>query len=51
MPVLKPTEGASTETDLEKVNLLRTVFFPQPPEVDLSDIHTSQERQGYTNRR
>jgi DNA topoisomerase IB len=51
MPVLKPMEGASAETDLEKVNLLRTVFFPQPPEADLSDIHTSQERQGYASRR
>ncbi|OQE59010.1 hypothetical protein PENNAL_c0342G04449, partial [Penicillium nalgiovense] len=42
MPVLKSSEGGVAETDGEKVNLLRKVFFPQPPEADLSDIHTSQ---------
>ncbi|KUM55425.1 hypothetical protein ACN42_g11853 [Penicillium freii] len=45
MPVLKTAKGGTAETDGEKVNLLRKVFFPQPPEADLSDVHTSQREQ------
>ncbi|CRL30042.1 Endonuclease/exonuclease/phosphatase [Penicillium camemberti] len=41
MPVLKTAEGGVAETDEDKVNLLRKVFFPQPPEADLSDIRHS----------
>jgi hypothetical protein len=41
MPVLRIAEGGVAETDEEKVNLLRKVFFPQPPEADLSDIQHS----------
>ncbi|OQE59011.1 hypothetical protein PENNAL_c0027G03038 [Penicillium nalgiovense] len=52
MPALKTADGsADADTDTEKVKLLRKVFFPQPPEADLSDVHTSQERQGHANRR
>lgn len=36
--VLKTAEGGVIEIDEEKLNLLRKVFFPQLPEVDLSDI-------------
>ena len=42
MPVLKTAEGGAAETDAEKVNLLRKVFFPQPPEADLSDIYATR---------
>ncbi|KAJ5789980.1 uncharacterized protein N7518_006991 [Penicillium psychrosexuale] len=48
IPVLKTAEGGVTETDEDKVNLLRKVFFPQPPEADLSDIrhnHASYREQ------
>lgn len=40
--MLKTAEGGAAETDAEKVNLLRKVFFPQPPEVDLSDIYATR---------
>lgn len=45
MPVLKTAEGGVAETDEEKVNLLRKVFFPQPPEADLSDISATHREQ------
>ena len=35
---------ASAETTDEKVQALREVFFPTPPEADLSDIEESSER-------
>jgi ribonuclease HI len=42
MPALKTADGfADADTDTEKVKLLRKVFFPQPPEADLSDIQQS----------
>ena len=44
MPALKTADEVA-ESDTEKVNLLRKVFFPQPPEADLSDIHTSHREQ------
>ncbi|KUM55456.1 hypothetical protein ACN42_g11818, partial [Penicillium freii] len=47
MPVLKTAEGGVVETDEEKVNLLRKVFFPQPPEADLSDIHDTTQREQF----
>ncbi|OQE11190.1 hypothetical protein PENFLA_c078G07425, partial [Penicillium flavigenum] len=40
IPALKIADGATdVETDTEKVKLLRKVFFPQPPEANLADIH------------
>jgi hypothetical protein len=43
MSALKTAEGVA-DTDTEKVNLLRKVFFPQPPEADLSNIYASQRQ-------
>lgn len=37
-PSLKKSEGELAETDQEKVELLRQVFFPQTTQADLSDI-------------
>ncbi|KAJ5562064.1 hypothetical protein N7461_000825 [Penicillium sp. DV-2018c] len=49
MPALKTNDDDGTaETDEEKVNMLRSVFFPQPPEADLSDIHESGGQQRAT---
>ncbi|KAG0156962.1 hypothetical protein PDIDSM_4145 [Penicillium digitatum] len=45
MPALRTPEGGAAESDTDKVNLLRKVFFPQPPEADLSDINTTQREQ------
>lgn len=45
MPALKTGDGSNdAETDKTKVNTLRSVFFPQPLEADLSDIHQRNER-------
>jgi len=38
MPALKTHNDAMAETNESKVNTLRSVFFPEPPEADLSDI-------------
>ena len=43
MPPLKTADGIAESTN-EKVQALRKVFFPAPPEADLSDI-TRQEHQ------
>ncbi|OQE08718.1 hypothetical protein PENFLA_c128G08495 [Penicillium flavigenum] len=45
MPALKTTEGGSAETDAAKVDILRKVFFPLPPEADLSDLQRSSQNQ------
>jgi hypothetical protein len=45
MPALKTGDGSNdAETNKAKANTLRSVFFPQPPEADLSDIHKRNER-------
>ena len=45
MAALKTADGVTdAETDTEKVELLRKVFFPQPPEADLGDIHQNPNR-------
>jgi hypothetical protein len=38
IPSLKGSDGGLAETNQEKVNLLRQVFFPPPPVADLSNI-------------
>ncbi|OOQ86154.1 putative reverse transcriptase [Penicillium brasilianum] len=40
IPTLHSQEGPA-ETNQQKVDLLRQVFFPQPPQADLSDIDSS----------
>jgi exonuclease III len=46
MPALRTSDNKLAETSEEKVNTLRNVFFPQPPEADLSDLNqpTRQQR-------
>lgn len=39
IPALKKTDGGLAETNHQKAELLREVFFPQPPQADLRDIH------------
>ncbi|KAJ5667634.1 hypothetical protein N7507_003498 [Penicillium longicatenatum] len=38
IPALQRPDGSLAETDEQKAILLRDVFFPSPPEADLSDI-------------
>ncbi|KAJ6020305.1 hypothetical protein N7499_003588 [Penicillium canescens] len=43
MPPLKTVDGIAETTD-EKVQALREVFFPAPPEADLSDIEDTRNQ-------
>jgi len=38
IPALQKPDGSLADTDVQKAELLRDVFFPQPPEADLDDI-------------
>jgi hypothetical protein len=41
IPTPQSPEGRQAETSQQKVDLLRQVFFPQPPQADLADIEGS----------